>query len=222
MPDILDEVEEDLRRDRFMRIWQRFGWILGAIALVIVVGVAGWRIWQWYDLGEREAAAERFLAAARAADPASLQAGGAADPGAARASFEALVAQSPSGYATLARMRAAGLAAQAGDAAGAEALWLGVVQDTGADPLLRDLARLALVRHRMGRVDPAALAAELAPMAAPGQPFRASALELQALLAEARGSREEALARLRELAEEPNAPPSLRARAGELRARLGG
>jgi len=222
LADILDEVEEDLRRDRMMRLWQRFGWILGAVALAVVVGIGGWRIWQWRDLNQREAASGQFLAAARAADPRGQVGGAPRDLGAARQGFEALATDGPRGYATLARLRAAALAAEAGDATRAVELWRAVAADGSAETLLRDLARLSVIRARIGEGDPAELGRELVPLAAPGAAFRTPALELQALLAEKRGDRSEAVARLQELANDPGAPSSLRSRAGELLARLGG
>ena len=64
----IDEVSEELRRDRALRILRRFGWI-GVLAVVLIVGGASWRE---YDRARDTAAAEAFgdalYSAAEAAD----------------------------------------------------------------------------------------------------------------------------------------------------------
>ncbi|MBV9138099.1 MAG: hypothetical protein JO357_13665, partial [Hyphomicrobiales bacterium] len=44
MSDIFREVDEDVRRDRFERIWKQYGNLIVAAALVVVAAVGGWEI----------------------------------------------------------------------------------------------------------------------------------------------------------------------------------
>ncbi|WP_198373754.1 tetratricopeptide repeat protein, partial [Roseomonas rosulenta] len=164
MPDIFDEVEEDLRAERAARLWKRFAApLIGALVLVIA-GVAGWQGWQWYEGRQRDAAAAAFLAAHRAAEAEG------ADLPAMGARFEAMAPGSPAGYRTIALLRAAALKAETGDRDGALALYDRVASDTAADPLYRDLASLMWVLRSIDSGDPAVLAARIAPLARPGQP----------------------------------------------------
>lgn len=206
MADIFDEIEEDLRRERLKRLWNRYGWLVLAAAAALVLGVAGWRGWQWHEERQARAAADRFLAAA------------AADRGEAAAAeaFARLAADAPAGYRLLARLQEAGLRARQGDTAGAVALYEAIARDPATPPLYRDLAVLFAVLHQAEAADPRALADRLAPLAAAGAPFRHSALELQAVLAERRGDRAEARRLLEELVADPAAPEGVRRRAGAM------
>ena len=96
--------------------------------------------------------------------------------------FSTVAATGPEGYRTLARLRAAALKAAAGDLPAALALWDQVSADTAADPLLRDFANLLWVQHQVDAGDPAAVQGRLAPLIAPGNPWRPLALESQAWL----------------------------------------
>ena len=45
MSDIFREVDEDIRHERFKRLWDRFGpWVIG-VAVLIVLITAGYRGW---------------------------------------------------------------------------------------------------------------------------------------------------------------------------------
>jgi hypothetical protein len=213
LADIFDEIEEDLRKERAKKLWDRYGWIVLVAAGAIVLGIAGWRGWQWYQHREAAAAANRFLAAASAADRG--------EPAAAAEAFAALSAEAPAGYRLLARLREAGAKARLGQAEEAVALYDSVAADSAAPPLYRDLAALLSVLHQADRGDPRALADRLAPLAAEGAPFRHSAQELQAVLAERRGDRAEARRLLEALSQDRSAPEGVRRRAGQMLAALG-
>ncbi len=220
MPDIFDELEEDLRAERAAQFWRRHANLIIGAALVVVLGVGAWQGWSWWQQRQAAQAATAYLAAERetAAQGADLKA--------AAERFAAIAHEAPAGYRTLARLRAAALKAETGDRAAALALWDQVAQDSGADPLYRDLATVMFVLHSLDApdADPAQLAARIAPLAAAGadNPWRASAQELAALVALKRGDREEARRGLQALAQDVTAPQGLRSRAGRIAAELGG
>ena len=165
MPDIFDEVEEDLRADRAQALLKRYGGMLVAAAVLVVAGAGAWRAWEWRENKRIAAVADTYLAAAQTADALKGPAREAA-----AAQFAAVAAKAPGGYRTLAQLREAGLKAQAGDLAGASALWDQVSGDGGADPLLRDVASLQWAMHHVDSGDPAQVAARLGPLAAARQP----------------------------------------------------
>lgn len=205
MPDIFDEVEEDLRRDRAMRLWKRYGWMVGLVVVVAIGGTAGWQFWAQKQRSDAQAATARLLEAMR--NPTAPEA---------TAGLEALAREAAPGPRTLARLTEAARRATVNDTAAAIPLWQAVAGDSAADPLYRDLASLLLAMHTLDTGDPAELAARLTPLVAPGNPWRHNAAELLALLAERRGDRTGAIAAFRTLAADANAPVGVRTRAEQM------
>jgi len=214
LPDIFDEVREDLRAERARQLGMRYGGILAAAALLALVAVGGWQGWRWYQNRESEAAANAFLIVHREAERPG------ADLKAAAARFDDIAAQAPEGYRILARLRAAALKSETGDLPGALAEWDQVANDGSADALYRDLASLNWVLHGLDSQDPAMLAARVTPLAAEGSPWRATARELQALVAIRQGRNDEARRILEALSVDPAAPQALRDRASRVAAQL--
>ena len=57
MSDILREVDEELRRERYQKLWERYGIYVVGAALVLVLAVAGWRGWNGTTRGGARAGA---------------------------------------------------------------------------------------------------------------------------------------------------------------------
>lgn len=214
MPDIFDEVEEDLRAERARKAAQKWGGVAIGVAIIVLAATGGWQGWQWYQAREAAGAASTFLTLHRASERDGADLGNTGN------GFAALSREAPPGYQTLARLRAAALKAETGDLPGALALWDQLSADGSADQLYRDLATLLAVTHALDGADPARLASRLAPLTAEGNPWRASAREAQALLAVRRGAHDEARRILESLAADAGAPTGLRERAQRVAAGL--
>jgi hypothetical protein len=214
VPDIFDEVEEDLRAERARKLAQRWGGVALGVAIVVVAAAGGWEAWRWHQARQAATAAQTFLALHQTTERDG------ADLATAANGFAALAREAPTGYRTIARLRAAALKAEVGERDAAIALWNEVANDAEADRLYRDLATLLAVMHAIDTGDPAQLAARVAPLAAEGNPWRASAREAQALLALRRGAGEEARRILEALVTDPTAPQGLRERAQRVAAGL--
>jgi len=214
VPDIFDEVEEDLRAERARKLAQRWGGVALGVAIVFVAAVGGWQAWRWNQAREAATAAETYMTLHRASERDG------ADLATAGNGFAALGREAPAGYRTLARLRAAALKAETGDLPGALGLWNEVAGDSGADQLYRDLATLLAVTHALDSGDPAQLAARIAPLTAAGNPWRASAREAEALLALRRGATEDARRILEALVADTSAPQGVRERAQRVAAGL--
>lgn len=219
MVDIFDEVEEELRAERAEKLLKKYGWALVSGAVLIVLAVAGWQGWNWWQARQDAAAATRFVAAMNVADSAGMNAAGQR---VAATDFQALTDVSPEGYRTLARLRAAALKAQAGDLADAARLWDEVAADQSADPLLRGLANLLWAQHRLDSADPDIVAARLKALALPGNPWQSLAEEQLAVLDLRQGKKDAAKTELRKLAQNATAPSGVRERAAGMLAQLGG
>jgi hypothetical protein len=214
VPDIFDEVEEDLRAERTRKLAQRWGGVAVGVALLAIAATGAWQAWRWNEAREAAAAAETYLTLHRAAEAQGADLANVAN------GFAALARESPDGYRTLARLRAAALKAETGDRAAALQLWEAVATDAEAEPLYRDLATLMTVMHALDSGDPAQLAARLGPLTAEGNPWRASAREAQALLAMRQGEKEEARRILEALVADRSTPQGLRERAQRVAAGL--
>lgn len=208
MPDIFDEVEEDLRRDRAMRLWKRHGWLVLVGAGLLVVGVGGWQAWTQHQRRAAEAATATLLQSARQA-------------GAPDAALAELAKDGPAGPRTLARLMAAARLASAGQVDQALPLWQALATDSGAEALYRDLAVLLIGMNTLDSADPSQLAAQLGAIAVPSNPWHHLAGELLGLLADRQGDRAAAIARFRALASDVTAPSGLRQRAEAMLTVLG-
>jgi len=212
--DIFDEVREDLRAERTSALLKRYGGLLVAALVVVLVAVGGWQLWRTQQAKKADAAAGSFLSAMRSAD--ALPLGPSPNRLPAADAFAAVAASAPDSYRVLARLREASLRADAGDVAAADALWDRVSQDNAAPRLLRDLANLLWAQHGIDRGDPAAVQTRLDTLTAPENPWRPLAQEAQAWLALRLGHRDDAQRILTQLATDAAAPDGLRGRANSL------
>jgi hypothetical protein len=198
------EIDEDLRRERLMKLWERYGAYAIAAALLVVAATAAWRGWDWYQTREGAEAGSRFEAALGLAE-----AGKRAE---AEQEFAALAKDATWGYRLLSRMR---LAADAGarDAAAGAAAYDAIAADGSIDTAIRDVARLRAAFLLLDTAQVAEIAARVEPLMAPASSFRFSAREILALARYRAGEREAARAMFAELAVDPETPPALRSRA---------
>lgn len=128
------EVNEELRSDQFKGAWSRYGKIVIAVAVVIVVATAGHRGYVYWESHNASASGDRFLAA--------LKLAGENKPDEALAAFEALAQDGSGSYPVLAQMRAAAVLAEKGDTAGAAAAFKAIAGEGSAPEAMRDVARL--------------------------------------------------------------------------------
>ncbi len=221
MADIFDEIGEDLRAERMQALLKRYGVLLIAAAVLVIIGVAGSQVWRGRQAEQRDQVAAAFIDATRKAAASPAAEGVSPSRAQAATDFAHLAATAPEGYRTLARLREATLRAGAGDLPAALQLWDQVSADTTADPLLRDLASLSWVQHQVDQGDPAAVEGRLSPLVGLGNPWRALALEQQSLLAIRTGQEARARDILKTLQADTAAPDGVRGRASGLLSRLG-
>ncbi len=94
MVDIFDEVDEELRAERAQQLLKRYGGVIVAGAVAIVVAAAGWQGWHWYEARQDQAAAVEYLTAMNLAD-ATAAGSSEANRAAAIAAFAQLTARAP-------------------------------------------------------------------------------------------------------------------------------
>jgi len=204
LADIFREVEEDIRRDRLQQLWDKYGIylisiVVGIIALTSLI--VGWRA---YTQSQAEDASKAFaIAVAEAAQEGADAA----------AIFSGLADRSPSGYASLARLRAAGALAEAGEIDQAITSYDAVAADSGADDILRDLAKVKSGTLLVGRTSYDDLAIRLVPLAGNDEPWRNPAREALGMAAYAEQKYAQAQSFFQSIVGDQTATPGVRDRA---------
>jgi hypothetical protein len=212
---LIEEVDEDLRRDRALVLARRYGPYVLALALGMIIAVAGVMTWRHYK-AEREL--ERSTVYTQA-----LEAINRGDTEESQRLLKEVTATAPSsGYAALARFQEAALIAHGGDLAGAAAIYDAVAGDTRIDPLFRDLGTVLYALASLDSADPAQLDARLAPLADGKSPWRYTALETRGYLALRGDDKTRARDLFSRIANDPNAPEEARSRAAAMASTLGG
>lgn len=207
MADIFQEVDEEVRREQLKKLWQRYGNYFIALIVLIIVGVAAWRGYDWWENKKAAEAGSAFEQAVMLAESGKHQE--------AEAAFAKLSTDSTASYRILARLReAAELAAT--DRAAAIKAYDEIAADRSAGQVIQDLAT---VRAGFLRVDTASygdMRARLEPLTAPDRPFRYSARELLALSAWREGDMGAARQWTDAILKDPQTPPDARSRASVL------
>jgi hypothetical protein len=210
--DIFQEVDEDLRHDKWLKLWKQYQNYVIGLAALIVIATSAVTYWRHYDQQQREAEGLRY---ALALDDA--RGGKFAD---AADALNALAGSAHAGRAIVARFEAAALRARAGDEAAAIAAYDAIAKDSTVDPIYRDLAMVLWGLHALDTVEAQVIVDRLAPVTGQANPWHASAIELTAVVHLKMGDRAAARADYQKVADDLAAPRGLRARAAQMVAAL--
>lgn len=201
----IDEVTEEVRRDRLFAMFRKYGWI-GVVAVIAIVGGTAFSEWQKAQTAARAQGFGDAVGAAMAlptpAEREKALAAVKADAGqiAPKALLMASEAEKP---AALDALRA-------------------LAADASQPQIYRDLAALRAVMLA-GKDQPAAeRRAVLEGLAVPGRAFRTLALEQIAYVLIEDGKKDEAIKAFGDLMQDQDAPAGLRARASQMITALGG
>lgn len=171
---IFHEVDEEVRREQLKQLWHRYGNLIIAAAFIVVLGIAGWRGYQWWEARKAAEAGTAFEAAAELADQNKSAE--------AQAAFAKLAAGDSASYRLLARFREAEALAQHDPKAAVKA-YDGLAADGSLGAEWQDLARLraGLLLVDGGSYDE--VRRRLEPLTGAGHLFRHTARELLAVAA---------------------------------------
>ena len=174
MSDIFREIDEEVRRERLKKLWEQYANLIIAVAVVIVLGVGGWRLYQWWEVRQAAEAGGKFEQAVLLSEEGKHQE--------AAAEFSKLATEGTAGYRTLARFRVAEqLAAQ--DPQGAVKAYEALAADGGIGRPLQDVAEIRAALILIDTAPYQELRTRLEPLTANERPFRHTARELLALSA---------------------------------------
>lgn len=203
----IDEVTEEVRRDRLFAAFRKYGWI----AVVIVLGIVGGAGWNEWQKAQTIARAQAFGDAVTD----SLDLGGPEERRAALAALPADGAQTAIRQLLLA-------SDPTEDRPGTLAALDALAADATQPLIYRDLAVLRRVTVAGAEQPLAERRAALEPLTAPGRAFRTMALEQMAYLLIEEAKAPEAIAALTALLQDQEAPEGLRRRATQMIVALGG
>ncbi|HEY6918030.1 MAG TPA: tetratricopeptide repeat protein, partial [Tabrizicola sp.] len=203
----IDEVTEEVRRDRLFRLFRKYGWI----GLVVILGLVGGTAWTEWSKSREAARAQAFgdslIDALDMGTPEERREALAALPadGGQTAILQLILASDPNGdkAATLAALDK-------------------VAADTTLAVAYRDLATLRRVLVAGPDQPVADRRTALQAIAAPGRPYRVLAEEQLAYLLVEEGKRDEAIAAMTALLQDQEASAALRNRLSQVVTALGG
>ncbi len=168
--DIFREVEEDLRQERFEQLWKKYGDYVIAGAALLVIVAAGVQLWRVYEQRQQAAASASYVLAEQ-----MLEAGQANE---AAALFAKLTETAPGGYAQVALLEKADALYAAGNTPEAVDLYKQVAAK--GDTLLAPVARLRAAWAILETAPRSDVAALLAPLVDPLNPWHPMAREILA------------------------------------------
>jgi hypothetical protein len=199
------EVNEELRSEQLQTAWKRFRPFIIGLAVLIVVGVAGSSLYQWWEARESSASGDRFLTAIKAANDKQTEE--------AAKQLEQLSKDGFGSYPVLARMRLATLKAEKGDAKGAIADFLAIGQDGGVPKAMRNVAKLRAGWLMVDTASYEEISGQVEELAAASSAVRHSAREMLGLSAYKAGNYAKAREWMQQIADDNDAPAGARTRA---------
>ncbi len=204
MADIFQEVDEEVRRERFKKLWQRYGNYIIAACVLLIVGVGAWRGYEWWEAkkaAESGAAFEQAVTLAESGKPQEAE-----------AAFAKLATDGTAGYRVLARLREAAETART-DPKAAVKSYDEIAVDRGAGQVIRDLATLRAGFLLVDSSPYGDMRSRFEPLTGPERPFRHSARELLALSAWKQGDTDAARKWAEMIITDPQTPAGARSRA---------
>lgn len=213
--EFLEDVEKDMKRERYQEIWARHGKLISTVTTAVLGGILVFAFWQRYDKEQREELSTQFLHAQ------ALQSEGKTDD--ALEIMRMLAAKSQKGYAVIAQLSQAALLADQNFAKNADeiqVLYKGVLESS-APVYYKALAAVQYVNAGLqklgtGELDAATQAEwlDLLRRFKGEQGMGLAASEVEAFVLFKAGALDEARKVLNELSKNPKAPQAMQLRVG--------
>lgn len=197
----IDEVTDELRRDKLFGYFRRYGWI----AVLIIFGIVGGAIWREWSLAREQQEAQDWgdavLAAQASGDPAALI---KIDP------------DGSSGRKALGGLLAAGEWAESGGTEAAVETLRSVIAETESGSVLHELAQFKLVMLAGDSMDATEKDELLTHLSRTGAPFELLALEQKAIALIEAGRGEDAVTLIQQIRKKDGLSEALRQRLSEM------
>jgi hypothetical protein len=206
----IDEVNEEVRRDRMFVMLKRYGWI----AVVAIFAIVGGAAWSEYQKAQTRAQSEELgdnIIAALGSNDTAERASALSD----------VSAQTPGGAAIVQLLASAALANS--DQSEAAVTGLNEIAANGElDEIYRQIAAFKALTLQTDTLPPADLRIQFEALAKPGAPLRLLAMEQLALVDITEAKIEPAIAQLQDILQDADAGRDLQQRVSQLIVALGG
>jgi hypothetical protein len=172
--DIFQEVDEEVRRERLQKLWERYSNFIIAGCILIIVGVGAWRGYEWWQnkkAGESGVAVENAVMLAQAGKHQEAE-----------AAFAKLASDGTAGYRTLSRLREAAELTSTDKSAAVKA-YDEITADKSVGPVIQQLATVRAGYLLVDTAPYSEMRSRLEPVTAADKVYRHSARELLALSA---------------------------------------
>ncbi|MBL4906939.1 MAG: tetratricopeptide repeat protein [Sneathiella sp.] len=212
MSDIFSEVDEDVRKDKSVELWNKYGrYVIGASVLLVAVtaAVVGWKS---YSLSESQAQGKQFEEAVAFASEKKFDQASAA--------FASLADSGSEGYQALARLRQANALISAGNGSEAIEIYDALAANTDIGKEFSSIAGILAGYYLINNGSTDDVRKRVSGLENAGTIWAASAKELLALSDLKDGKIEDARLQLTELGQDATAPQGVKARAQQLLAAL--
>ena len=204
MADIFQEVDEEVRRERLNKLWQRYGHYIIAACVLVIVAVGAWRGYEWWETKKAVEAGAAFEQAVNLAEAGKHQE--------AEAAFAKLASEGTAGYRLLARLREAAELGRTDRKAAIKA-YDEIAVDRSVGQVIQDLAALRVSFLLVDGSSYGDMRARLEPLTGPDRAFRHSAREVLALSAWKQGDMGAARQWTDMIITDPQTPSGARSRA---------
>jgi len=209
--ELFDEVDEEVRREQFKKLWDKYSLYIIAVAILIVAAVGGWRGYEYLEAKKAAQAGDAFNKAIELSEQNKHAE--------AEAAFSDLVAKAPYGYRMLSRFRLAA-EVEKRDPKAAVQMFDELASDRGIGAEQQELARVRAGGILLDTASYADMKQRLEADTAPNATFRHVARELLALSAVRANDSTAARQWLDMISSDAETPPSMRSRAQALQALL--
>jgi hypothetical protein len=169
---LIREVDEEVRQDEYKKFWDRHGSKLIALAVLLVVAVAGYEGWTYYQRNQAEAASIVYLDAVKKATDGNYD-----------DALSAFAVVKHPGFQELGRLQQAAITAAKGDVDKAVTDYDAIIADKNVEPVLVDLARIRQGYLLVDKATPDQLLTKLGMFDKDGNAWRHAAREIFGLAA---------------------------------------
>jgi hypothetical protein len=181
--DIFQEVDEEVRRERLKKLWERYGAYAVAAAVAVVLGIAAWRAYDWWQARKAAQAGSAFESAILLSEQGKHSE--------AESAFAKIATDGTSSYRVMAQLREAAEIGQGDPAAGVKA-YDALMSERSLGPVWQDLAGVRAGILLEDTSPYSSLRQRLEPLAGADRTFRHTARELLAFSAWRSGDMTEA------------------------------
>jgi hypothetical protein len=207
------EVDEELRRDQLMGMWERYRKLVIAGIVLVIAAIV---FFFWWQNHQEQQAGKRSTTLLGAFD--DISAGKKTEAG---AKLDGLARESDDGPRAAALLTKAAVAISADDIKGAAALYRQVADDKDLPQAYRDVATVRMTAVEYDSLPPQAVVDRLKGLAVKGNPWFGSAGEMVAIAYLKLNKPQQAARLFADIARDKDAPESLRARVDQMAVSLG-